>query len=145
MKSPHQKPPKDIPAPHLSLMQEIWNSPPIGSGLAADIKTVSPLGGTGILSGVTLDQNRVDRELAAERESAETLQRTLDGIDQIFSIPPQVNKALWKRDEITPEENEVWRKFQEHCVEWGLPCLPETRPQAIATPRAATPPRRRAA
>lgn|SRR5262249_7362110 len=34
--------------------------------------------------------------------------------------------------EITPEAHKTFLKFQTLCAAWGLPSLPETKPQAIA-------------
>jgi hypothetical protein len=132
---------KDIPAPHLAMIQEYWNTPPVASGLHAPVEKGKPLDGeTGILSGAKLDGARVDRELAAERERdrvfAErelTLKKVLKDIDDAFCRSPYLAEKLNKQvtTAISSEAHQTFTKFQAFCASWNLPCFPPS-PQALA-------------
>jgi hypothetical protein len=139
--------PKDILAPHLAMLEALaqpYTTPPIG--LSPDVsvkKKGEPLDGTcGILSGVVLDGDKIDAELAVEREKnrvfaerEQALAKTLKDIDAAFAKSPWLNERLHKcaTERIPKEVDETFQRFCAHCEGWGFPFLPSTVPQALAT------------
>src|SRR5262249_53944928 len=107
----------------------------------AAVTEKAPLDGTtGILSGVVLDGERIDKELAEEREKARvqaerelTLQRVLDDIDASFEASPYLAEKFKKEAsaQISAEADKTFAAFQQFCVDWNLPSWPDTVPQAI--------------
>jgi hypothetical protein len=118
-----------------------YTTPPIGLSPVASAEKGEPLDGAGILSGAVLDDERTDRELAAEREKnrvfAErqiSLKKVLDDVDAAFSRSPYLAEKLNRQvtEEISDAAHETFVRFQNWCADWGLPCLPTTEPQALA-------------
>src|SRR5262245_29872099 len=56
-----------------------------------------PLPGNGLLSGIVLDQDRIDKELAAEREKARICAERLADIDDSFARSPYLAERLKKQ------------------------------------------------
>src|SRR5262249_30704289 len=107
-----------------------YPSPP-----AREHKKGVPLNGkAGILSGVVLDQDKIDAQIVADKKRARELQQTLANIDASFAASPYLNERLRKQatQEISKEARATFTRFQEFCAQWGMPCLPEAKPQAIA-------------
>jgi len=61
---------------------------------AREYKRGIPLEGKGMLGGAVLDQDRIDRELAADKERHQSLQRRLAEISSTFERSPYFNERL---------------------------------------------------
>jgi hypothetical protein len=87
----------------------------------------------GILGSDPIDWNEVDRRREADAQREQALQRTLKGIEDAFKLSPDLHKRAMKRAaaEITPEAHKTFLRYQTFCAAWGLPCLPETKREAL--------------